>query len=305
VEYSDVSVLRTDNGLAPSVEATEATDCRSAFLTAPDTNVDAALQRAENEKKRVLVFVFDPLQQHSFHLKATVSSPETRKLVDENFIVVFTSDPEEKHVFGLVDDISPAHPAWVLFKPDGTMVEQGDAAMGTERGLKWIQRLIEIEHAGVNGGAPVSASQPVGRPVDARSLAKVEVQDAEVLKLAADAKIWSDRDVQITTIPPAFAGLQFTQHKAHALNLKFKVRTDGMVYMGCSARWGGTAAPEVAKTLVTAEQLEKEGWVREEPYEIATTARDMTFLIFSRSCKAGEEFNYRTEKYAPPILLIK
>ncbi|MEP6673214.1 MAG: hypothetical protein ABJF10_28955 [Chthoniobacter sp.] len=146
---------------------------------------------------------------------------------------------------------------------------------------------------------------PVGRPVNAGLIAKVEVQDAGVVKLVTDEKLWSDRDVKITEIPAAFAGLQFTQHKAHGQTVKFKVKTDGMVYLGCPARWGTTAPAEDAKTFMNAEKLAQQGWVREEPYEIKTTAADMAFLIFSRRCKAGEEFNYRTDKYAPPILLLK
>ncbi len=78
-----------------------------------------------------------------------------------------------------------------------------------------------------------------------------------------------------------------------------------MVYLGCPGRWGTTASAEDARTFMTAEKLLQEGWVREEPYEIKTTAADMTFLIFSRMCKAGQEFNYRTDKYAPPILLLR
>jgi len=146
---------------------------------------------------------------------------------------------------------------------------------------------------------------PAGPPANRRPLASVEVQDAGILKLVPDEKVWSDRDVKITEIPPTFAGLQFTQFKAHGLTLTFKVKTDGLVYLGCSARWGATAAAEVAKSFMTAEKLEKEGWVREEAYTIKTTARDMSFLIYSRMCKAGEEFSYRTEKYAPPILLME
>jgi hypothetical protein len=144
VEFRDVSVLRTDNGLAPAVADQEEADTRSVFTTAPGKDIDAALELAAKQNKRVLVFVFDPLQQHSFHLKATMGAPETRKLVDANFVVVFVSDSDAKHVSGQVNDISPAHPAWVLFKPDGKVVEKGDAAMGAERGLKWIQHLVAL-----------------------------------------------------------------------------------------------------------------------------------------------------------------
>jgi hypothetical protein len=143
-EFRDVSVLRPDNGLPDAVAEKEEADNRSAFLTAPGRDIDAALQLAEKQKKRVLAFVFDPRQQHSFHLKETMSSPEAKRLVNENFIVVFTASPDEKHLAGAVDGVSPVHPAWVLLKPDSTVVEKGDAAMGANRGLKWIQHLVAL-----------------------------------------------------------------------------------------------------------------------------------------------------------------
>lgn len=144
VEFHDISVIRTDNGLAPGVAETEEAESRAAFTTAPGKDIDAALKLAETAKKRVLVFVLDRLQQHSFHLKATMSSAETRKLIEENFLVVCVSDADAHYVSGKVNDVSPVHPAWLLLKPDGTVVEKGDAAMGADRGLKWIQHLVAL-----------------------------------------------------------------------------------------------------------------------------------------------------------------
>ena len=123
--------------------------------------------------------------------------------------------------------------------------------------------------------------------------------------LAKDEKLWSDRDVRLVKIPAKFKDWQFTQAKAHGLTLRFRVLSDGLVYMGCSERWGSTAAPNVAKDFATAETLKKAGWTHVPGVEITTTSGDMSWTIFSRQCKAGEEFAYRTEKYAPPILLVK
>lgn len=141
-EFRDVSVLRPNGGLPAGDAENEEAEERSAFLTAPGKDIDAALEQAGKDKKRVLIIVSDPRQQHSFHLKATMSNPETKRLVNENFIVVFVSDADAKHVAGAVNDVSPAHPAWLLLRPDGSVVERGDAAMGADRGLKWIQRMI-------------------------------------------------------------------------------------------------------------------------------------------------------------------
>ena len=78
--------------------------------------------------------------------------------------------------------------------------------------------------------------------------------------LAKDEKLWSDRDVRLVKIPAKFKDWQFTQAKAHGLTLRFRVLSDGLVYMGCSERWGSTAAPNVAKDFATAETLKKAGW---------------------------------------------
>jgi len=135
-------------------------------------------------------------------------------------------------------------------------------------------------------------------------LAQVEAEDASLAPLAVGERVWSDRDRYLfTKITPSFAGYQFTRTKAHGLTLKFKVLTDGLVYMACTSRWGTTADPDVQKTLVTQSKLQKDGWKREQRGEFPTT--DVTWLVFSRQCKAGEQFSYRTDKYAPPILLVK
>jgi hypothetical protein len=120
----------------------EDVDGRSAFLTAPGRDVAQALKRAGDEKKRVLVFVVNTTKHHGGHILGTMEVEETKKLVRDNFVVVIVTNPHEKHIAGLVDDVVPVHPAYVVFKPDGTVVEKGDAAMGGANGLKWIQKLV-------------------------------------------------------------------------------------------------------------------------------------------------------------------
>ena len=117
-------------------------DGRSAFLTAPGRDVAQALKKAGEEKKRVLVFVVNTTKHHGGHIAGTMEVEETKNLVRDNFIVVIVTNPHEKHVAGLVDDVVSIHPAYVVFKPDGTVVEKGDAAMGGNNGLKWIQKLV-------------------------------------------------------------------------------------------------------------------------------------------------------------------
>jgi hypothetical protein len=141
--------------------------------------------------------------------------------------------------------------------------------------------------------------------VTTQRIAKVEVPGATIASLAKNAKLWTDRPVTLTNIPLRYHGFQFTQLPAHQVTLNFTVAADGLVVLGCSARWGSTADPEIAKTFMTEEKLVAEGWVRQKKDQIDTSATDMQFLIFARHCKAGEHFSYRTEKYAAPILLVR
>ena len=117
-------------------------DGRSAFLTAPGRDVAQAMKRAGEEKKRVLVFVVNTAKHQGGHIIGTMEVEETKNLVRDNFVVVIVTNPHEKHIAGLVDDVVSVHPAYVVFKPDGTVVEKGDAAMGGANGLKWIQKLV-------------------------------------------------------------------------------------------------------------------------------------------------------------------
>jgi len=117
-------------------------DGRSAFLSAPGRDVGQALKRAGEEKKRVMVFVVNTAKRHGGHIVGTMEVAETKQLVRDNFIVVIVTNPHEKHIAGLVDNVVEVHPAYVVFKPDGTVVEKGDAAMGGANGLKWIQKLV-------------------------------------------------------------------------------------------------------------------------------------------------------------------
>jgi hypothetical protein len=161
-----------------------------------------------------------------------------------------------------------------------------------------------------SAGKPKPAVPEPAKPAAPEDLApehcaKLELKGIELRPLEIDARIWSDRAVRITRFPEKFAGFQFTQSPAHGLTLKFKVTGDGTVVLGCSSRWGTTAEPEVAKDFTTAQMLIDAGWVRHPRDEIETSSSDMQFLLFTRECKAGEEFTLRTDKYAPPILIFK
>jgi hypothetical protein len=154
-------------------------------------------------------------------------------------------------------------------------------------------------------GPPAGMEAMLTPDVTTQRMARVEVPGANMVTLLKNEKIWSDRPVTLTNIPLRYHGFQFTQLPAHALTLNFTVTADGLVALGCSARWGTTADPETAKDFMTEGKLLAAGWVRQKRDQIDTSASDMQFLIYARHCKAGEHFSYRTEKYAAPILLLR
>jgi len=173
----------------------------------------------------------------------------------------------------------------------------------------WISGLaVQAQNAATPAPDASRPWTPLGSaPLDnkSRPLARVEAPDAQIMRLVKDERIWTDRDVRIDEISPGFAGYKFTQLPCHGLTLKFKVLSDGLVYLGCTSRWDAATAKNAGKEFVTEADLLKEGWVREGHSEIQTSSSKVRYLFYSRQCTTGEEFSYRTEKYAPPILLFK
>jgi hypothetical protein len=124
-----------------------------------------------------------------------------------------------------------------------------------EIAAKWLTGVPETVAAAPAGAAtPAPAASTLWTSMGAtqmdgksRPLAKVEVQNAGIMRLVKDERIWSDRDVRIDEITPGLAGYKFTQFPAHGLTLKFKVMSDGIVYLGCTSRWDAAEAPDAGE----------------------------------------------------------
>ncbi len=138
-------------------------------------------------------------------------------------------------------------------------------------------------------------------PLGEKTLAGVEAADTSLTPLRKDEAVFSDRDTYRWIVLPAqFEGYQFTRSKAHAGTLRFKVLSDGLVYMACTSRFA-----EPTGDIVDEKLLQRKGWKRLGKTALKATNEDSEWLVFSRECRAGEEFSVRTEKYAAPILLVK
>jgi len=105
-----------------------------------------------------------------------------------------------------------------------------------------------------------------------------------------------------------FQGFRFTKkNKQSAATLRFKVLTDGLVYLACTSRFGTpkNGSGDWKSELISEKQLHEQGWHQLRAVELKTGANDYVWWVYSRTCKAGEAFSYRTEKFVAPILLVK
>lgn len=119
-------------------------DARVAFGSSPGRDVDAALKRAEKEKKRVLLFSYDPKVGSDYpgsDITMFMDLQETKKLVREKFIVVLLTRGHGD----LKRYPSPGAPEkayYFLLRPEGTTVKAEMVYRNPDVGLKTIKELI-------------------------------------------------------------------------------------------------------------------------------------------------------------------
>ncbi len=160
---------------------------------------------------------------------------------------------------------------------------------------------------------PLPVIRPMGTPLPARpaaatpvgivqvpTLAKVEPQDTVLTPLRVGEQVLKDgKKVQWSMIAKTFEGYRFTSGNSPNPWLRFKVLTDGVVYLACTNRFFRAGSDGAT----TEEQLRTNGWHKE--LAELTSSDNLGWWIYSRNCKAGEAFNLRTEKYREPVLIVK
>jgi hypothetical protein len=163
---------------------------------------------------------------------------------------------------------------------------------------------VELTRAGdLNGALQVTEELKGMFPETPRGdkLAKVEVENASLQPLAAGTAIFQDRpQVQWTVLPPMFDGYSFTRFGVFAGVLRFKVLSNGLVYLATTPNF----INDPKAGAIDEKGLQRAGW-KKLPRTGLDAKQGFLWLVFSRECKAGESFAYRTEKYAAPILLLK
>ncbi len=120
-------------------------DPRATFGTAPGRDLDAALKRAAQTKKRVLLFYWNSKDKGAYpglDMKYFAEMEETKKLMKDNFIVVLL-DKDHKDAKPYLAS-NTEKPQWVLIGADGKTIKTESAAANPETGLKKVKELVAL-----------------------------------------------------------------------------------------------------------------------------------------------------------------
>ncbi len=160
-------------------------------------------------------------------------------------------------------------------------------------------------------GSTVTVKSLKVKPLDTapkQKRALVQAPGTFFAPLITNQSLYGDtREHSWESVPPLFGAHMFSQQpreKSPVLNLK--VMSDGVIYMACTTRWGrGGSGGEWMEELITRPQLEAQGWREVDTGGgLKSNEKDVQWTVFSRVCKAGEQFQYRTEKYIGPIVIV-
>lgn len=149
-------------------------------------------------------------------------------------------------------------------------------------------------------------SPPPGHPSGAKPLSFADVEILAETGSLADLRpgvrlrpsavdVWGG-------IPAILADCRFSQLTGPTL--AFRVRRPGVVLVATTQRWkgGGPLALEEMGAVLDKPDLETLGW---RPLtELPTSGgQALTWLVFCRDCREGENLSLRTEKFLAPILI--
>lgn len=120
-------------------------DAHAAFGTAPGHDLNAALKRAEKDKKRVLLFFWNPKEKDypGLDMKYFAELKETKKLLKDNFILVLL-DRGHNQVKKYLPEGNIEKPWWVLIEADGQLVRQKAVYANPDEGLKTVKELVAL-----------------------------------------------------------------------------------------------------------------------------------------------------------------
>lgn len=136
-------------------------------------------------------------------------------------------------------------------------------------------------------------------------LASVSVSGFPLVDLEEGVPLYGDADYVWVEIPDSYGDVRFAQPVSkHTATTKFRVESDGLVYVAFYSRWVDEIE-ENNDDILSRKDIRRLGW-RELREEHNLTSNEATFdawIVCVRECKAGEDFTLRTDKYCAPIVL--
>ena len=119
-------------------------DARSVFGYSPGRDVDAALKRGAKEKKRVLLFTYDPKENFpGLDIQYFMELQESKKLVKENYITVVL-ERGHKDLQRYPSPGAAEKACYVLIAPDGKTIISGMVAKNGTDGLRIVKEWLAL-----------------------------------------------------------------------------------------------------------------------------------------------------------------
>lgn len=172
----------------------------------------------------------------------------------------------------------------------------------------WIRLAVPAatEKTTPPAATPATYAQKPVTPPKVPVMAKVKAEEATLAPLSKGEEHTSLLPGSIVweSIPESLQGYQFTKAKAQGGSLRFKVLTDGLVYLACTTRFGHRFKEAISENQLMVKGWNKHGDLTLRDYSPQQVGRQI-WNVYARECKAGEKFSFRNEQYLAPILLVK
>ncbi len=139
-------------------------------------------------------------------------------------------------------------------------------------------------------------------------LATVKLEENRAfLPLKKGEKLYVNGSYVWKKIPQEFEGFRFAQaQNKHGAFTNFTVESEGYVYMAVTSRWMLEDNEKSREGLISRRVMVREGWKPLDKTGILVSDEvGYEWNVFVRACKAGEKISLRTDKYCPPVLLLK
>jgi len=164
---------------------------------------------------------------------------------------------------------------------------------------------VEERHSGTAELRPASGDDVLKGP-----FAEVRVlSGGEFVPLKENTAInTTGRYLYWSKIPAEYAEFRFLRNREQQGTTRFQVTRPGLVLIVVTTRWRNSGSSgHWQEEIVTRDELVAEGWkeVGRLSSYFKTDGSSLEWIVFARSCRAGESFSIRTEKYVAPVLLLK